>query len=266
MKYLSWLLLSCIVWSQQSDLRPSTGSVTGQLRCLTAEKDTLTAKCIVDETRGCDDQVRFGATTKYYRDLFPEECKPTEMKLNIDDTSSSKSPCICNSSMCNCPNTAPLTVDIPGFSTPVKTETFGAAFDGAIPVTCVTKDRNYGGGVIVKTYPNGTKKFSCEKVGELIVRWSIGKDTPNVYPVPKPEPTDIPAIRPTHEVEYEVFDSDYATCKEYPYATALYGRRTFVCKREEFQPWTCADKIRVLLHDEQNPPKYWCHRVEGSKD
>jgi len=25
---------------------------------------------------------------------------------------------------------------------------------------------------------------------------------------------------------------------------------------------TCADKTRILLHDEQDPPKYWCHRVE----
>ena len=26
--------------------------------------------------------------------------------------------------------------------------------------------------------------------------------------------------------------------------------------------WTCADKTRILLHDEQTPPQYWCHRVQ----
>ena len=25
---------------------------------------------------------------------------------------------------------------------------------------------------------------------------------------------------------------------------------------------TCADKTRILLHDEQTPPKFWCHRVQ----
>jgi hypothetical protein len=24
---------------------------------------------------------------------------------------------------------------------------------------------------------------------------------------------------------------------------------------------TCADKTRILLHDEQDPPVYWCHKV-----
>ena len=26
--------------------------------------------------------------------------------------------------------------------------------------------------------------------------------------------------------------------------------------------YTCADKTRILLHDEQNPPKWWCHKSE----
>jgi hypothetical protein len=26
---------------------------------------------------------------------------------------------------------------------------------------------------------------------------------------------------------------------------------------------TCADKSRILLHDENNPPKYWCHKVQN---
>ena len=28
---------------------------------------------------------------------------------------------------------------------------------------------------------------------------------------------------------------------------------------------TCSDKTRILLHDEQEPPKYWCHRVERER-
>lgn len=26
---------------------------------------------------------------------------------------------------------------------------------------------------------------------------------------------------------------------------------------------TCSDKSRILLHDESNPPKFWCHRVQS---
>jgi hypothetical protein len=26
---------------------------------------------------------------------------------------------------------------------------------------------------------------------------------------------------------------------------------------------SCADKIRILLHDEQDPPNYWCHKVNA---
>lgn len=26
--------------------------------------------------------------------------------------------------------------------------------------------------------------------------------------------------------------------------------------------WSCADKTRILLHDEQEPPKFWCHKPQ----
>jgi hypothetical protein len=35
-----------------------------------------------------------------------------------------------------------------------------------------------------------------------------------------------------------------------------------VCGGKLGKRWTCLDKSRILLHDEQTPPKYWCHRVE----
>jgi hypothetical protein len=28
-----------------------------------------------------------------------------------------------------------------------------------------------------------------------------------------------------------------------------------------YKRWSCADKSRILLHDENEPPKYYCHRV-----
>ncbi len=31
---------------------------------------------------------------------------------------------------------------------------------------------------------------------------------------------------------------------------------------ERKSKYTCADKTRILLHDEQTPPKYYCHKVQ----
>jgi len=30
---------------------------------------------------------------------------------------------------------------------------------------------------------------------------------------------------------------------------------------EETTGWHCKDKRRILMRDEQDPPKYWCHKV-----
>ena len=35
------------------------------------------------------------------------------------------------------------------------------------------------------------------------------------------------------------------------------------CRTKSNRQWTCSDRTRILLHDEQTPPKYWCHKVEN---
>lgn len=53
---------------------------------------------------------------------------------------------------------------------------------------------------------------------------------------PKPEPLEVPAIRIHPKCE--------GGCVPPP------------------AYWTCADKSRILEHNEENPPKYWCRKVK----
>lgn len=59
-------------------------------------------------------------------------------------------------------------------------------------------------------------------------------------------PVDVPAI-PTETVKVQ-------NCNSFQYNSLV------VCEEEGH--FTCADKSRGLWHDESNPPKYWCRRVQ----
>lgn len=59
-------------------------------------------------------------------------------------------------------------------------------------------------------------------------------------------PIDVPAIQETRTIKQE-------PCKP----MEIMCGNTFI-KRE----WTCKDKTRILEHDEQDPPKYYCRRVQ----
>ncbi len=69
-------------------------------------------------------------------------------------------------------------------------------------------------------------------------------------PPPGPEPLDVPADYERyvvhHKGEYWGCGLDVCTASEDKY---------------DYRP-TCADKSRILEHDENSPPKYWCRRVQ----
>lgn len=66
---------------------------------------------------------------------------------------------------------------------------------------------------------------------------------------PPDEPTDVPAIQEC-EVHSQFFAS-WQLCPPGPIGPEWLGHYRL----------TCSDKSRILQHDEQAPPKFWCHKV-----
>jgi hypothetical protein len=66
----------------------------------------------------------------------------------------------------------------------------------------------------------------------------------------KPEPEDVPAIQEERDVK-----ADCNSCVGYA-CTAMACDPNYT---KRMKVTTCADKTRILMHDEQNPPKYWCY-------
>jgi hypothetical protein len=64
-----------------------------------------------------------------------------------------------------------------------------------------------------------------------------------------PDPIDVPAISARTDkvcVQYSILQWDGNQCDKY----------------EDRKRWTCADPNRVLEHDENTPPKFWCRKVQ----
>lgn len=77
----------------------------------------------------------------------------------------------------------------------------------------------------------------------------------------KPEPVDVPAVQETRT--YKTGD---ISCEPAPECKGKdWTCNIAVCKSETATETvtTCKDKTRVLWHDESNPPKFWCHRVQS---
>jgi hypothetical protein len=71
---------------------------------------------------------------------------------------------------------------------------------------------------------------------------------------PNPEPIDVPAIH-SAMTEYEL-----SLCRE---IANQHTKDTAAECKKALQRWTCADKTRIVMHDEQEPPVYWCHKVQA---
>ena len=72
---------------------------------------------------------------------------------------------------------------------------------------------------------------------------------------PAPEAEDVPAI----QVKKSVRDGEAVYCGlQMCYPWQLTHEPTYTFKLA----MSCADKSRVLWHDENDPPKYYCHRVK----
>jgi hypothetical protein len=66
---------------------------------------------------------------------------------------------------------------------------------------------------------------------------------------------DVPAV---HNIQHPAPDNDPHKCKSDEYVGNDYTGYWCVPNQE----YVCADNTRILLHDEQNPPLWWCHRVQ----
>jgi hypothetical protein len=66
------------------------------------------------------------------------------------------------------------------------------------------------------------------------------------------DPIDVPAISTKtwkvtqHTCDVHESSTSYPTCFTH----------------EQVDGWTCKDKTRILMHDEQEPPKWYCHRAQ----
>lgn len=85
-------------------------------------------------------------------------------------------------------------------------------------------------------------------------------------PQPKPESQDVPAIRQDYRYRYNemqdmVWTSHGFDCSENGKVVPCRTRIGVKYK------WQCADKTRILEHDEQTPAKYYCRKpqVEDGK-
>jgi hypothetical protein len=69
------------------------------------------------------------------------------------------------------------------------------------------------------------------------------------------EAPDVEAVK--HEIRYV---DAWFKCDPDDYVGTGNDVKEYSCHPSK--PYTCADKSRILLHDEQTPPKYWCHKPQ----
>lgn len=73
----------------------------------------------------------------------------------------------------------------------------------------------------------------------------------NVKPCDSRGPIDVPAIQ-----------EDYVSAKKGGSCPTMNGMLCYYNEDQHDKRWTCKDKTRGLWHDEQEAPKYYCHRVQ----
>jgi len=75
--------------------------------------------------------------------------------------------------------------------------------------------------------------------------------TPCIYHIRISEPVELPDV-PAVKVKGPHFCWHEEPMMSEQFVAKLCGKTH----------WTCADKTRILIHDQQSPPVYWCHRVQ----
>ena len=83
--------------------------------------------------------------------------------------------------------------------------------------------------------------------------------------VSSPEPIDVPAVQPQYQNIIWPEHRISAECpKEFEmrYAPDCHGSICYESRVECYKPPRCDDPKRGLWHDEQDPPKYWCRKVQ----
>lgn len=69
------------------------------------------------------------------------------------------------------------------------------------------------------------------------------------------DPLDVPAIQETRKTPAD-------ECRMVTPTSAMDAMGTLTNCLPEYKVWTCAEKSRILEHDESTPAKYWCRKVQ----
>lgn len=104
------------------------------------------------------------------------------------------------------------------------------------------------------------------KQGYCCARGGVQQDCPTILferdivreSAHKPEPIDVPAVAGKW-TDGGVNDGHCASASVWPnIETSTYDN----LQRCRNRAWRCTDKTRILQHDEQTPPKFWCHKPQ----
>jgi hypothetical protein len=103
-----------------------------------------------------------------------------------------------------------------------------------------------------------------------VIEMEAGKSTTTHWECQKkatlevqPEPIDVRAIK--DEIVCVGFSAKWCdeTLPELPEKLSKYN--IYISNKQvwvELVGWHCADKTRILQHDEDSPARWWCHRVQ----
>jgi hypothetical protein len=96
--------------------------------------------------------------------------------------------------------------------------------------------------------PSNSKNPKICEVRQVYKEGDIEDVTLSCIPDLLAEPVDVPAVQKTQKVIVD--------------CAAFYNGDCVKPKTTRKLVTTCADKSRILEHDENSPPKYWCRKVE----
>lgn len=109
--------------------------------------------------------------------------------------------------------------------------------------------------------------YTCEQKADYFARF--------IWSYEKAIAQDVPALKVTRKLDNSGCDHrKYKDPKSFDLNDYIGLPSSLICGKGYCQDrcvaddentvtrWTCADKTRILEHDEQEPPKYWCRKVQ----
>jgi hypothetical protein len=113
----------------------------------------------------------------------------------------------------------------------------------------------------------GITVFDACRVFQAVSRATVQTATTGEIPysthAPAPVPEDVPAIQVTVPIEECFLTMEGCAIRDAN--GKRFTRDDWYANPDKyhFTRQSCADKARILMHDEADPPKYYCHRVHS---